>query len=195
MKEEKKCTYCLEDIDYKKHGLSKYCSVKCRNKDYYKKNKLKTENYSENESTSKEQSEILSAEYKRPNQSYSGSDTNEIIFGNERGENRTSYSYSAESSGKGNDIVRYYDAKIEATRYELKCEYLENRIKELEQEIIHLEAELDECNAEDSDDQNNIIGSLVSSFKSDPLTTIEFGSAMIQKLFNKNNSKDQTNQP
>jgi hypothetical protein len=36
---EKKCIYCNELLDIKLHGLTKYCSAKCRNKDYYSKKK------------------------------------------------------------------------------------------------------------------------------------------------------------
>ena len=36
---EKKCIYCNELLDIKLHGLTKYCSAKCRNKDYYLKKK------------------------------------------------------------------------------------------------------------------------------------------------------------
>ena len=191
MNTEKKCTYCLQEIDFKKHGLTKYCSVLCRNKDYYKKNKLKIENYS------KDETEIKSStkEEKGSDQRNFRSNTNEIIFGNERGENRAPNTSTSEFSGGANNLTRYYDAKVEATRYELKCEYLENRIKELEQDIMHLESELENFNSEDNDNQNNFIGGLVSAFKSDPLNTIEFGSAMIQKLFSKKETKAPPNQP
>jgi hypothetical protein len=36
---EKKCIYCNDLLDIKLHGLTKYCSAKCRNKDYYLKKK------------------------------------------------------------------------------------------------------------------------------------------------------------
>lgn len=36
---EKKCIYCNDPLDIKLHGLTKYCSAKCRNKDYYLKKK------------------------------------------------------------------------------------------------------------------------------------------------------------
>ena len=36
---DKKCIYCNELLDIKLHGLTKYCSAKCRNKDYYLKKK------------------------------------------------------------------------------------------------------------------------------------------------------------
>jgi hypothetical protein len=37
---EKKCIYCNDPLDMKLHGLTKYCSARCRNKDYYVKRKL-----------------------------------------------------------------------------------------------------------------------------------------------------------
>ena len=37
---EKKCIYCNDPLDMKLHGLTKYCSARCRNKDYYAKKKL-----------------------------------------------------------------------------------------------------------------------------------------------------------
>lgn len=190
MNTEKKCTYCLQEIDFKKHGLTKYCSVQCRNKDYYKKNKLKLENYSKDETQIKS-----STEEEGSDQRNFRSNTNEIIFGNERGENRTPNTSISEFSGGANNLTRYYDAKVEATRYELKCEYLESRIKELEQDIMHLESELENYNSDDNENQNNFIGGLVSAFKNDPLNTIEFGSAMIQKLFSKKETKAPSNQP
>ena len=32
---ERKCIFCETPIDVKKHGLTKFCSVQCRNKFYY----------------------------------------------------------------------------------------------------------------------------------------------------------------
>jgi len=36
---EKRCIYCNDSLNIKLHGLTKYCSAKCRNKDYYIKKK------------------------------------------------------------------------------------------------------------------------------------------------------------
>lgn len=46
---EKNCIYCNSLLDIKLHGLTKYCSTRCRNKDYYlkKKNELDHEKESE----------------------------------------------------------------------------------------------------------------------------------------------------
>jgi len=41
---EKKCIYCENQLDLKLHGLTKYCSTRCRNKDYYLKKKNDMEN-------------------------------------------------------------------------------------------------------------------------------------------------------
>lgn len=196
MNTEKKCTYCNQELDLKKHGLTKYCSVQCRNKDYYKKNKLRNDNFIENEQTnkSKEENEDKISAGQQSNKRSIGSISDEIISRNERGENGIAYSNPIQSSGRSDDLARYYDAKVEATRYELKCQFLENRIKDLEQEIMQLESELEECQSENQGNENNIIGGLVSSFKNDPLNTIEFGTAMIQKLFNKSDIKARPNQ-
>lgn len=51
---EKKCIYCNEILDIKLHGLTKYCSAKCRNKDYYIKKKLDNSQINEYESGKEE---------------------------------------------------------------------------------------------------------------------------------------------
>lgn len=40
---EKNCIYCNNPLDIKLHGLTKYCSNRCRNKDYYTKKKIENE--------------------------------------------------------------------------------------------------------------------------------------------------------
>ncbi len=51
---EKKCIYCNDLLDIKLHGLTKYCSAKCRNKDYYMKKKTDNSQINEYE-TGKEE--------------------------------------------------------------------------------------------------------------------------------------------
>jgi len=51
---EKKCVYCNEFLDIKLHGLTKYCSAKCRNKDYYIKKKTDNTQISDYEPAEKE---------------------------------------------------------------------------------------------------------------------------------------------
>ena len=51
---DKKCIYCNELLDMKLHGLTKYCSAKCRNKDYYLKKK-EDESKNSNKSQSSEE--------------------------------------------------------------------------------------------------------------------------------------------
>ena len=79
------CIYCKGNIDLKKHGLTKYCTSLCRNKDYYlkKQNNPKYENLSENQSR-KELSNIDDNSFNEQNNignnidSYSTSKTKEI---------------------------------------------------------------------------------------------------------------------
>lgn len=51
---EKKCIYCNDLLDIKLHGLTKYCSTKCRNKDYYLKKKSDNSEINEYESSKEE---------------------------------------------------------------------------------------------------------------------------------------------
>jgi len=51
---EKKCIYCNDLLDIKLHGLTKYCSTKCRNKDYYIKKKSDNSEINEFESSKEE---------------------------------------------------------------------------------------------------------------------------------------------
>lgn len=51
---EKKCIYCNDLLDIKLHGLTKYCSAKCRNKDYYMKKKIDNSQINEYESGKEE---------------------------------------------------------------------------------------------------------------------------------------------
>ena len=51
---EKKCIYCNDLLDIKLHGLTKYCSAKCRNKDYYSKKKDDTTKNSINSQSNEE---------------------------------------------------------------------------------------------------------------------------------------------
>lgn len=50
---EKKCIYCNDSLDIKLHGLTKYCSAKCRNKDYYLKKKSDVKDTNELQSNEK----------------------------------------------------------------------------------------------------------------------------------------------
>ncbi len=60
---EKKCIYCNELLDIKLHGLTKYCSAKCRNKDYYLKKK---EDESKNSIQSQSSEELQERSYSEP---------------------------------------------------------------------------------------------------------------------------------
>jgi hypothetical protein len=59
---EKKCIYCNELLDIKLHGLTKYCSAKCRNKDYYLKKKEDESKNSIESQSSEELSERSTSE-------------------------------------------------------------------------------------------------------------------------------------
>jgi len=82
-----------------------------------------------------------------------------------------------------NDIItsikETYEERSKGLFYQLKCEQLEKEVQELKQEIVNLEMELDECNAENDDDNNGIISGLMTSFKQDPQNTISFATELI----------------
>lgn len=78
-------------------------------------------------------------------------------------------------------IERYYEAKISNNFYQLKNEALEKRVLELEREVFDLNSELDKIE-EDSNNDDNMLGSIMSQFKKDPVNTANFVSSLFDNL-------------
>jgi len=78
-------------------------------------------------------------------------------------------------------LERYYEEKISNNFYKLKNEALEKRVLELEREVFDLNSELDKIE-EDSNNDDNMLGSIMTQFKKDPVNTANFVSSLFDNL-------------
>lgn len=138
-----------------------YCSIKCRTEAYKKRtNEKQIENIEEK--------------------------TNTI---NSIGRQNDSFlQLRANSDSRMFDLLeKLGEAKTETVRYQLKFEALEKENQELKTKINQLEMELNSLEMEDDEDgENDMISGLMSNFKRDPVTTINFAGALINQLFKPN---------
>jgi hypothetical protein len=144
-----------------------YCSKNCRNKAAAKRFQLN-----------------LIAKHNDKNNEERSPEFNET---NERNNGRNlsvvgTFKQETNSKTYDNDIItsirETYEERSKVLFYQLKCEQLEKEVQQLKQDIINLEMELEECN-ETEEESNDIISGIVSSFKTDPQTTISFATELI----------------
>jgi chromosome segregation ATPase len=84
-------------------------------------------------------------------------------------------------------LEKLSDAKTEAIRYQLKCEQLEKENEELKIKSKNLEMELSEIEESDEDENDNdIISGLMTNFKKDPVSTINFATSLFSQYFKQN---------
>lgn len=153
---EKKCIYCNDSLDMKLHGLTKYCSARCRNKDYYAKKKLDIT----------QPIEYDTSEEELPNSINSSSIEQDRFIGN-IDSLRANYEFPKQVQIKKEEyhIPETYKAILDekSRNFELlsKLNMLEYRNEELikknnllESEVITLESELDQ----DSEKGKQIFG-------------------------------------
>jgi chromosome segregation ATPase len=156
----RKCNFCSSVIDIKKHGLTKYCSSLCRNKDYYLKKQnlnLDDEKVSKNKSTEKLSNTI--------------DDTlnEQNSIGNDIVSNKTSQ--WEENNLKSNEIMipetykaildekgKNYDLQSKINMLELRNEALIKSNQDLESEINRLNNEIEELENEDEKENGQIFG-------------------------------------
>jgi hypothetical protein len=165
---EKKCLFCNQDIDLKKHGLTKYCSTQCRNKDYYQKSNRNTSAINtdiESETIANNNDFIQLNEYSNEKKSIEKAPSERIAdFSNNR---RTDIAIQG-STSNGNSYVyslieRQFEARSECNYYKLKCEQLEKKVSELENDKFELNNKLESYEDEDNEEQSpfsNILGSI-----------------------------------
>jgi len=156
----RKCNFCNSVIDIKKHGLTKYCSSLCRNKDYYLKKQnlnLDDEKVSKNKSTEKLSNTV--------------DDTlnEQNSIGNDIVSNKTSQ--WEEKNLKSNEIMipetykaildekgKNYNLQSKINMLELRNEALIKSNQELESEINRLNNEIEELENEDEKETGQIFG-------------------------------------
>lgn len=155
---EKKCIYCNEMLDMKLHGLTKYCSAKCRNKDYYLKKKEDESKNSIQSQSSDELPERINSEPFEQN----------IIFGD-------SYNHAASIPASVQREVKKEDLYIPETykaildeksknfelmsrinMLEFRNEELTKQVNALISEVSVLENEIEEV--DDKEDNAKIFG-------------------------------------
>jgi hypothetical protein len=164
------CIYCNIPIDLKKHGLTKYCSSLCRNKDYYikKQTGIKNENKSENESREK-LSDISDSSLNKQNDIENNSTCDSASKRQKNNINNNSIfeemmlpeSYKAIIEEKGKN----YELLAKINLLELKNEALQKNNQDLENEINHLQMEIDELENTDNN-KGQIFGVPSSMFQS-----------------------------
>ena len=110
----------------------------------------------------------LENRYKDENQNANSTATgNSIIHGEREHTNIPIFRSSSHSDTNIYSILeRQYDAKINAIEYKLKCEELERRYKQLEQENIGLKLDIEQYQNEE-EEEDNTGGFLGEIFQSD----------------------------
>ena len=169
----KQCKECNKEFEATntKGSEQLYCSKSCRNKSASKRFQLNLINKykDENKTNNKERS---------PGINGSNEQDNGYILSNAQRFEQGRYSKSYDS-----DIItsikETYEERSKSLFYQLKCEQLEKEVQELKQDIVNLEMELDEHNAETDEDNNGIISGLMTNFKQDPQNTISFATELI----------------
>jgi hypothetical protein len=106
----------------------------------------------------------------------------ESLHRTQRGEDSIRINGRIDSDSNGKDYIHaYYEAKIENNFYKLKCESLEQKVKDLQVEIFNLNSELETLDQEEPED-GGMLGSIVEQFKKDPINSVKFASAIIENL-------------
>lgn len=135
---ERKCIFCDTSIDIKKHGLTKFCSVHCRNKFYYKNKASKELDGRRNISFNDEN---LTHETIKVEEKDIGNSRQQDLPVHTTARNDDSFIYSL--------IEAKFDAKNECNLYKLKCEQLEEEKRRLEKELFDANAEIDSLEVEE----------------------------------------------
>lgn len=162
---EKKCIYCNDALDIKLHGLTKYCSAKCRNKDYYLKKKGDESKNTNELQSNEELSEFNSIQ--PIEQNIISGDTNNY---------RTSFQASPQREIKKEDIYipetykaileeksRNFELQSKINMLEFRNEDLSNKLNAKITEVSILENELDDL--DDNEDNAKIFGMPKSMFE------------------------------
>jgi hypothetical protein len=169
----KNCKQCSNQFEAKntKGSEQLYCSKTCRNK-------ASSKRFQENLINKHNENNIGINEQRTPGVNGTNERNNEYNVSNNERYNNERYPKTFD-----NEIItsikETYEERSKGLFYQLKCEQLEKEVQELKQDIINLEMELDECNAETDEDNNGIISGLMTSFKQDPQNTISFATELI----------------
>lgn len=134
---ERKCIFCESIIDFKKHGLTKFCSASCRNKFYYQNKKDIIEQKADNLNNIM----LTDEQHEGKKEEAIGNYRQQDISVPDRARNDDSFIYSL--------IEAKFDAKNESNLYKLKCEKLEEEKARLEQQLFDANSELDSISEEE----------------------------------------------
>jgi hypothetical protein len=183
-----KCIECNNEFNsVNNRGVEqKYCSLKCRNKSAFKRReqRLKNtyfsplDNNNNNINTNEKETQTI-----QENVGYRRKD---ILSGQDREDARNTTRGLVIPDNYLSIIKELYEAKNETIFYKLKCEQLEKELNDIKIENARLEADLDEYENEDSEGEySGMLGGIMEQFKSDPTTTINFTTDLINNLFKK----------
>ena len=164
----KNCKNCNAEFQPKHESRGHeqlYCSVKCRAEAYKKRS---------NERKSPElQQQEQENQFKKT----------EIIGNMERQNDSLLQLRSDNYTHVVSLLEKLSEAKTEAIRYQLKCEQLQKENEELKIKSKNLEMELSEIEESDEDENDNdIISGLMTNFKKDPVSTINFATSLFNQL-------------
>ncbi len=152
---KKVCTNCKTEFEPKKTGSFEqvYCSQKCRHTANNKRRAEKIMN--------------LENRYKDEDQNTNTTTTSNGILQSERAHTNIPVFGPASHSDTNiySILEKQYDAKIYAIEYKLKCEELERRYKQLEQENIRLQLKVEEYQVEEDEEENTggILGEILQN--------------------------------
>jgi hypothetical protein len=153
---EKKCIYCNDLLDIKLHGLTKYCSTKCRNKDYYIKKKTDNNQISEYEAGEEELPNSINSSSTEQNRFIGNIDSIRANYESQKQVQIKKEEFYIPETYKAilDEKSRNFELLSKLNMLEYRNEELIKRNNLLESEVITLESELDQ----DSEKGKQIFG-------------------------------------
>lgn len=163
----KNCKNCNAEFQPKHESRGHeqiYCSIKCRSEAYKKRS-------NERKSPELQQQEQENQFKKAENIGYVERKNDELL------QFRSDSYYDIISL-----LEKLSDAKTEVVRYQLKCEAFQKENEEMKNKIYQLESEIDALEEDEDESENDMISGLMTNFKKDPVSTINFATSLFNQL-------------
>ena len=179
----KNCKVCNKEFEERSKGTEQlYCSTTCRALAAKKRQEQKIIDNAKQEIKEKEQTQSM-AGYRN---SYDEKPENpKVLYGSQRTDHSVEPIRGAFSDSIGkNYLHEYYEQRISNNALVLRNQYLEDKIKELQQQVFDLNNEIDVLE-NPKEDENDMLGSITSQFIKNPLETAKFVTTMFESLKSK----------
>jgi uncharacterized protein YlxW (UPF0749 family) len=179
----KQCKVCNNEFQERSQGTEQlYCSTTCRALASKKRQEQKIIENAKEEIKKTEETQSM-AGYR--NSYHERPENSKVLYGTQREEHSIEpiRSTISDSIGK-NYLHEYYEQRISNNALVLRNQYLEDKIKELQQQVFDLNNEIDVLE-NPKEDENDMLGSITSQFIKNPLETAKFVTTMFESLKSK----------